>query len=235
MVESRACMSDHRPQKKWDARENLCSKTYGQWLFWLSTVLIEYVMLCLLTTVLLPVDLHEHLLLHLHLVFFVQVVKPWVGFPQVALDEVKLKGQTSWHESAVVNKTQHAVGMEWYQNLLVEQYLFNNSMVQYLLQYFWPFCFLGMRKPVMNPSCPQWHEDTFFTALPQNWQYHYIPTQQEKISVFWMLYTHLLGLWREGLGINFEERKLITVVVVHPFTEVVANIKASAGRRESNS
>lgn len=137
MVESRACMSDHRPQKKWDARENLCSKTYGQWL---STVLIEYVMLCWLTTVLLPVDLHVHLLLHLHLVFFVQVVKPWVGFPQVALDEVKLKGQTSWRNSAVENKTQHAAGMEWYQNLLVEQCLFNKAMVRL-------FSFLGMRKP----------------------------------------------------------------------------------------
>lgn len=56
-------------------------------------------MSCWLAAVLLPVDLDVHLLLHLHLVFFVQVVKPWVGFPQVALEEVKLKGQTSCQQS----------------------------------------------------------------------------------------------------------------------------------------
>lgn len=30
MVERRAWMSDHRPQKKWDARENLRSQTFDE-------------------------------------------------------------------------------------------------------------------------------------------------------------------------------------------------------------
>lgn len=44
-------------------------------------------------TVAIPVDLHVQLLLHLHLVLFVQVAKLWVRLAQVALDEVKLKGK----------------------------------------------------------------------------------------------------------------------------------------------
>lgn len=34
MVESRAWMIDHKPQKKWDARENLHSKTNGNFVLY---------------------------------------------------------------------------------------------------------------------------------------------------------------------------------------------------------
>lgn len=40
-----------------------------------------------------PVDLHVHLLLHLHLLVWAQVVKLGVGLVQVALQEVKLDGR----------------------------------------------------------------------------------------------------------------------------------------------
>lgn len=40
--------------------------------------------------------------------------------------------------------------------------------------------------------------------------------------------THLLGLGRVSLGVHFEERKLVTIVVVHPFAEMVANVKSPA-------
>lgn len=34
MVESLAWMIDHKPQKKWDARENLHSKTHGNFVMY---------------------------------------------------------------------------------------------------------------------------------------------------------------------------------------------------------
>lgn len=42
-------------------------------------------------------------------------------------------------------------------------------------------------------------------------------------------FTHLLGLWRVVLSADFKERKLIAVVVVHPFTEVVTDVESPAG------
>lgn len=39
---------------------------------------------------------------------------------------------------------------------------------------------------------------------------------------------HLLGFCRVGLGINSEERKLLTTVVIHPLTEIVPDIKSPA-------
>lgn len=38
--------------------------------------------------------------------------------------------------------------------------------------------------------------------------------------------THLLGLGRVGLSVHFEEGELLTAVVVHPFTEVVADVES---------
>lgn len=45
---------------------------------------------------------------------------------------------------------------------------------------------------------------------------------------------HLLSFCGVGLGVHFEEGKLLTAVVVHPFTEVVANVKPSVERRRTN-
>lgn len=42
-------------------------------------------------------------------------------------------------------------------------------------------------------------------------------------------FTHLLGLWRVVLSADFKERKLVAVVVVHPFTEVVTDVESPAG------
>lgn len=44
--------------------------------------------------------------------------------------------------------------------------------------------------------------------------------------------THLLGLWRVGLWINFEKRELLTTVVVHPLAKMVPNIKPPAKKKE---
>lgn len=44
-----------------------------------------------------------------------------------------------------------------------------------------------------------------------------------------MYFTHLLGLWRVVLSADFKERKLVAVVVVHPFTEVVTDVESPAG------
>lgn len=46
---------------------------------------------------------------------------------------------------------------------------------------------------------------------------------------------HLLSFRGVGLSVDFEERKLLTVVVVHPFTEVVADVKPSAERSNNES
>lgn len=42
-----------------------------------------------------PVDLHVQPLLHFHLVLFTQVVKPWTGLAQIALNEVELRRETT--------------------------------------------------------------------------------------------------------------------------------------------
>lgn len=46
---------------------------------------------------------------------------------------------------------------------------------------------------------------------------------------------HLLSFGRVGLGVGFEVRKLLTVVVIHPFTEVVADVEPSAERSNNQS
>lgn len=40
--------------------------------------------------------------------------------------------------------------------------------------------------------------------------------------------THLLSLARVSLSFHFEEGKLVTIVVIHPLTEMVADIKSPA-------
>lgn len=54
-------------------------------------------------------------------------------------------------------------------------------------------------------------------------------------QALWIFPSHLLSFRRVGLGVHFEERKLLTVVVIHPFTEVVANVKPSAERSNNES
>lgn len=39
-------------------------------------------------------------------------------------------------------------------------------------------------------------------------------------------HTHLLALGGVGLSVDFEVRELVTVVIIHPFTEMVANIES---------
>lgn len=54
-------------------------------------------------------------------------------------------------------------------------------------------------------------------------------------QALWIISSHLLSFRRVGLGVHFEERKLLTVVVIHPFTEVVADVKPSAERNNNES
>lgn len=92
MVESRAWMIDHKPQKKWDARENLYLKRHGH------SVMPRVLVITVscgdhdhdrhLSS---PVDLHVEPLLHFHLVLFTQVIKPWIGLTQITLNEVELR------------------------------------------------------------------------------------------------------------------------------------------------
>lgn len=55
------------------------------------------------------------------------------------------------------------------------------------------------------------------------------------VNTKWMCCAHLLGFGRVGLCVDFEERKLLTVVVIHPFTEVVADVEPSAERSNNDS
>lgn len=99
MVDSRAWMMDHKPQKKWDARENLHLKTHHFVLYFsLNLSIVSLHRVLHLSS---PVDLHVQLLLHFHLVLFTQVVKPSVGLAQVTFDEVELhRDVASSHRSA---------------------------------------------------------------------------------------------------------------------------------------
>lgn len=88
MVESRAWMTDHKPQKKWDAMENLNSKTQLVLCVTFYCVFVQSLHRASPSSS--PVDLHVHLLLHLHLILLTQVVKAWVSLTQIAFNEVEL-------------------------------------------------------------------------------------------------------------------------------------------------
>lgn len=75
MVESRAWMMDHKPQKKWDAKENLYSKICGHCLFPKS---FNNYRLVLFSPENSPVDFHVERLLHFQLVPCIQVIKSWI-------------------------------------------------------------------------------------------------------------------------------------------------------------
>lgn len=159
MVDNRAWMMDHKPQNKWDARENLqehtdtlvCSCFFNLTIAQSCLESPRVRLHCCLLHLSSPVDLHVQLLLHLHLVLWAQVVEALVGLTQVAFNKVELRTNIS------------------------------------------------VSRPLAEPiKCVLTYD------------------------------THLLGLWRVVLGVDFEVRKLIAGVVVHPFTEMVANVESPA-------
>lgn len=98
MVDSWAWMMDHKPQKKWDASENLQHKDTKCFLLPFSFSLQYPMSLCEVTclcTLSSPVDLHVQLFFQLHLVLCAQAVEPLIWLAQVALDEVELRGNIS--------------------------------------------------------------------------------------------------------------------------------------------
>lgn len=92
MVDSRAWMVDHKPQKKCDARENL--ERGGVKKKPKITTLFPPVRDVDVRRRRSPVDLHVQLLHQLQLLPLAQAAEPPVGLAQVAPDEVQLRRDT---------------------------------------------------------------------------------------------------------------------------------------------
>lgn len=95
MVDSRAWMMDHKPQKKWEASENLSETQTVRIFYWFWPSRAEDHLDSL-------VHLHVQLLLQLPLVLFAQNVKASIELPQVVFNEVKLLTNRQYKKTKVI-------------------------------------------------------------------------------------------------------------------------------------
>lgn len=151
MVESRAWMTDHKPQKKWDARENLRSETH-------KALVVNHV---------------------------------WPVSGDLRCSASALTCSPQCRSPLWVSPGRPRSGRQTLDRFRASSFQWSEATV---------------RGDMTNG--PQSAVNEYYSIL----RFH----------------THLLGLWGVGLSVYFEVRELITAVVVHPFTEMVANIKTPA-------